>query len=97
MRRHNHDKGVVMGQKSHQDTHIREFLIALSAEKGSASKTIQAYERDLYDCDDFLQQQGQSLASADSEMLRALLTNLLTFAAKRYAQIIPPPIFQTQN
>lgn len=64
-----------MGQKSHQDTHIREFLIALSAEKGSASKTIQAYERDLYDCDDFLQQQGQSLASADSEMLRTLLTN----------------------
>ena len=63
-----------MGQKSHQDTHIRAFLIALSAEKASAIKTIQAYERDLYDCDEFVQRQGVGLASADSHMLRALLT-----------------------
>lgn len=58
-----------------QDAHIADFLIALSAERGSALKTLQAYERDLADCDEFLQARKKSLSSADTDSLRALIAH----------------------
>lgn len=58
-----------------QDAYIADFLIALSAERGSASKTLQAYERDLDDCDGFLQAQKKSLSLADIDDLRALVAH----------------------
>lgn len=58
-----------------QDPHIADFLIALSAERGSAVKTLQAYERDLTDCDGFLQARKKSLSLADTDSLRALVAH----------------------
>lgn len=59
-----------------EDIHISDFLIALSAERGSADKTLAAYQTDLGDADHFLQTKHDvSLSLADSEALRALLGN----------------------
>ena len=56
-----------------QDIHIAAFLDALSAEQGSAVKTLAAYETDLSDADFLLQAKGQSLSSATIEGLRGLM------------------------
>ena len=57
------------------DAHISDFLIALSAEKASAAKTLRAYETDLSDADAFLQRRGASLTHATSDHLKALLSH----------------------
>ncbi len=57
-----------------EDVHISDFLMALSAERGSADKTLRAYETDLSDADLFLQAKHDTrLSMADSEALKAVL------------------------
>jgi integrase/recombinase XerD len=53
--------------------HLESFLEMLSAERGAAANTLEAYERDLLDCADFLTRRRQSLATATAQDLRAYL------------------------
>jgi integrase/recombinase XerD len=45
--------------------HIEAFLEMLSAERGAAANTIDAYRRDLGDFCEFLQRHGSSLRTAE--------------------------------
>lgn len=56
-----------------QDALIADFLIALSAERASAEKTLRAYETDLYDADAILQAKDIALSSATVTDLRDIL------------------------
>ena len=55
---------------------INAFLDMVSAERGGADNTLQAYRRDLTDYSDFLKGQGGAIASAGADEARAHLASL---------------------
>lgn len=55
---------------------IDQFLEMMSAERGAASNTIEAYRRDLEETSGFFSGFGQSLLQADSTNIRAALADL---------------------
>ncbi|WP_448950983.1 site-specific tyrosine recombinase XerD [Labrys neptuniae] len=55
---------------------INAFLDMVSAERGGADNTLQAYRRDLTDYSDFLKGRGRAIASAGAEEARAHLAAL---------------------
>ncbi len=56
--------------------HVEAFLEMLSAERGAARNTLEAYARDLVDFATFITRQGQEIVSARAEDLRAYLRSL---------------------
>jgi len=56
--------------------HIEAFLEMLSAERGAARNTLEAYARDLMDFAQFVSKRGQAMASTRAEDLRAYLRQL---------------------
>jgi integrase/recombinase XerD len=62
--------------------HLEAFLEMMSAERGAADNTLQAYRRDLEDAADFLKSAGTSLTNADTPALRSYL---LDVAARGFA------------
>jgi integrase/recombinase XerD len=56
---------------SQEARHIESFLEMLSAERGAAANTIEAYRRDLQDFGAFLQRRGISLAAATAADISA--------------------------
>ncbi|MFC5066827.1 site-specific tyrosine recombinase XerD [Flaviflagellibacter deserti] len=56
--------------------HIESFLEMLSAERGAAANTLDAYRRDIGDYADFLGSAGRDALSATSEDLRSWLSDL---------------------
>jgi integrase/recombinase XerD len=55
---------------------IDAFLEMLSAERGAARNTLEAYARDLLDFASFVARRGQEIASARADDLRAYLSSL---------------------
>lgn len=55
---------------------IEAFLEMLSAERGAARNTLEAYARDLMDFASFVARRGQEIAAARAEDLRAYLSSL---------------------
>jgi integrase/recombinase XerD len=55
--------------------HVETFLEMLSAERGAAANTLDAYRRDLEDCGDFLARDESDLERADADDIRAYLAN----------------------
>jgi integrase/recombinase XerD len=55
---------------------IEAFLEMLSAERGAARNTLEAYARDLMDFAGFVARRGQKIAAARAEDLRAYLSSL---------------------
>ena len=55
---------------------IERFLEMMSAERGAASNTLLAYERDLAAYASFLKGKGKSLGEAASDDIRAYLARL---------------------
>ncbi len=58
------------------DRHIESFLEMLSAERGVALRTLEAYGRDLGDFQAFAQRRGCDAAAADSRLLRNYMAGL---------------------
>ena len=56
--------------------HVESFLEMLSAERGAALNTLDAYRRDIEDYADFLNTRGRDALSAEAEDLRAWLGDL---------------------
>lgn len=56
--------------------HIESFLEMLSAERGAAANTLDAYRRDIEDYADFLNSAGRDALSATSDDLRSWLSDL---------------------
>ncbi len=63
-----------VSQSAHK--HIEAFLEMLSAERGAAGNTLEAYARDLRDFGHFIARQGQEIMNARAEDLRAYLRSL---------------------
>jgi len=57
-------------------TAIDSFLDMISAERGASSNTLSAYARDLEGFSDFAAGRGATLVSADSDAIRAYLSDL---------------------
>ena len=57
---------------------IEAFLEMISAERGAADNTLDAYRRDLADYGDYLASHATKAASADSSLIRAYLADLET-------------------
>lgn len=55
---------------------IEAFLEMMSAERGAAANTLEAYRRDLEEAAGFLSQQKQQLAAADAASVRAYIENI---------------------
>lgn len=55
---------------------ISHFLDACAAELGSAQNTLEAYARDLKDYTGYLTHKGQTLITADRQMIEAYITDL---------------------
>lgn len=62
-----------MGDETH---HLTSFLEMLSAERGAAPNTIQAYERDLSEFIAFLIGRGKALTATDAKEIQAYLHGL---------------------
>jgi integrase/recombinase XerD len=58
------------------ERHIESFLEMLSAERGAAKNTLEAYRRDLDDYAGFLQRRGRDAVSAEADDIRAWLSDL---------------------
>ncbi|OCW58253.1 site-specific tyrosine recombinase XerD [Hoeflea olei] len=56
--------------------HAEAFLEMMSAERGAAGNTLEAYRRDLDDAADVLRSRGATLAGAGAEDIRAILSDL---------------------
>jgi integrase/recombinase XerD len=65
---------------------VREFLSMLSAERGAAKNTLDAYERDLDDYTGFLASQGRDPLSAGAADLRAWLSDIAARGLKASSQ-----------
>ena len=67
---------------------IENFLEMMSAERGAAANTIEAYRRDLEETSDFLSSAKQSLIEADSNTIRMVIEDLSKrgFAASSQAR-----------
>lgn len=63
------------GQKSGKH-HIEAFLEMLSAERGAARNTLDAYQRDLRDFSTYLEQHNKSVVAAQTSDIRAYLEAL---------------------
>ncbi|MGV8998039.1 MAG: site-specific tyrosine recombinase XerD [Parvibaculaceae bacterium] len=61
------------GSTSH---HVEAFLEMLSAERGAARNTLDAYQRDLRDFSGFLASHGKSILEADTQSIRNYLESL---------------------
>lgn len=73
--------------------HVDRFLEMMSAERGAAENSLQAYGRDLQHYVDFLEARGGTLLTASSEDIRAYLASLeahgfaRTTAARRLSAV----------
>ena len=56
--------------------HLRSFLEMLSAERGAAANTLQAYERDLGGYLEFLSERGKQAEAADAKDIQAYLHHI---------------------
>ncbi|MEQ8308948.1 MAG: site-specific tyrosine recombinase XerD [Hoeflea sp.] len=56
--------------------HVEAFLEMMSAERGAAINTLEAYRRDLDDASSVLKADGATLARANSENIRAVIGDL---------------------
>jgi integrase/recombinase XerD len=56
--------------------HVDRFLEMMSAERGAAENSLQAYRRDIAHYAEFLQAQGKALTAADSDDVRDYLAHL---------------------
>jgi integrase/recombinase XerD len=67
---------------------IEAFLEMMSAERGAAENTLQAYRRDLEDASGYLSGRGSSLAKADTDSVRAYIQSISAqgFAATSQAR-----------
>jgi integrase/recombinase XerD len=78
---------------SAQNRHVDRFLEMMSAERGAAENSLQAYGRDLADYVAFLETRGDALLSASSDDIRAYLGSLeklgfaRTTAARRLSAV----------
>ena len=78
---------------SAQNRHVDRFLEMMSAERGAAENSLQAYGRDLTDYVAFLETRGAALLSASSDDIRAYLGSLeklgfaRTTAARRLSAV----------
>jgi integrase/recombinase XerD len=76
-----------------QNRHVDRFLEMMSAERGAAENSLQAYGRDLTDYVAFLGERGVALLSASSDDIRAYLGSLekhgfaRTTAARRLSAV----------
>lgn len=73
------DQGSDLGLTAHLQAgqrHVEAFLEMLSAERGAARNTLEAYARDLRDFASFAARQGREIVSAGAEDLRAYLRSL---------------------
>ncbi len=76
-----------------QNRHVDRFLEMMSAERGAAENSLQAYGRDLVDYEVFLGTRGVALLSASSDDIRAYLGSLeeqgfaRTTAARRLSAV----------
>lgn len=70
------------------DMLIESFLEMISAERGAAANTLDSYRRDLEDFSSFLGTQSSTLIDADTNAIRAFLTDLTArkFAASSQAR-----------
>lgn len=66
-----HDAGPQPGKH-----HIEAFLEMLSAERGAARNTLDAYERDLRDFAEFLERRGKDVSTASTMDIRSYLEGL---------------------
>ncbi|MDO8288047.1 MAG: site-specific tyrosine recombinase XerD [Parvibaculum sp.] len=70
------DKGQTDQGKATGSNHIDAFLEMLSAERGAARNTLDAYQRDLKDFSGFLTSRDKSMLAADTNDIRAYLESL---------------------
>jgi len=61
---------------------INAFLDMVSAERGGADNTLEAYRRDLTDYSDFLAGRGGSMATASADQARGHLASLTSLGFK---------------
>ena len=66
--------------------HIESFLEMMSAERGAAANTLQSYERDLMDAQDFMARRGTVLTRAETADLTAYLSGLAAEGFKPSSQ-----------
>lgn len=66
--------------------HLETFLEMLSAERGAAVHTLDAYRRDLLDYADFLRKRGRSFEEATAADIRAYLATLSSAGLKASTQ-----------
>lgn len=56
--------------------YISLYLDMLSAERGAAQNTLEAYQRDLEDLSDYISQQRSTIEQADTDLLRSFMSDL---------------------
>ena len=66
--------------------HLEAFLEMLSAERGAAAHTLDAYRRDLLDYAGFLRKRGRALSNGAAADIRAYLTSLSNAGLKTSTQ-----------
>lgn len=66
--------------------HVRTFLEMLSAERGAAQNTLDAYTRDLDDYTDFLSDRGRAPETAGPEDIRAWISDIARRGLKASSQ-----------
>ncbi len=66
--------------------HLEAFLEMLSAERGAAVHTLEAYRRDLLDYAGFLTKRGRALTNGSAADVRAFLTTLSDAGLKASTQ-----------
>ena len=66
--------------------HLEAFLEMMSAERGAAAHTLDAYRRDLSDFSGFVRQRGRGLGNAKTEDLRGYIVSLSEAGLKASTQ-----------